>query len=191
MSRLIVSSSRLITMGAKAVQVGVKFHDQEEYDKAEEVFRDVLSVIPSHSLALYELGNTLRKKDRSKAGAAAAQARFDMAKQVDPFRVEAYQGSFSFEEMKRVSVLRSQTKPAWDAFMQTSPKQDTVEQLERLSSPLQDAGLHELGLLVRQLVVAHRETSYNEDDLQFIKASLQALMPEKDVEAILKRLQQP
>ena len=59
-------------MGDKAVEVGVRFHDQEEYDKAEKVFRDVLSVIPSHSLALYELGNTLRKKNRSKAGQVAA-----------------------------------------------------------------------------------------------------------------------
>ena len=148
----------------------------------------MLRVIPSHSLALYELGNTLRKKDRSRAGTAAAQARFDMARQVDPFRVEAYQGSFSIEEMKRVSVLRSQAKPAWDVFMQTSPKQDSVQQVERLSSQLQDAGLHELGLLVRQLVVVHRETSFNEDDLQFIRASLQALMPEEDFEAVLKGL---
>ncbi len=188
MSRLIVSSSRLIVMGDKAVQVGVRFHDQEEYDKAEKVFRDVLSVIPSHSLALYELGNTLRKKDRSKAGQVAAQLQFDRAKQVDSFRIEAYQGSFSGEEIKRFSVLRSQAKPAWDVFMQTSSKQDSVQQLEQLSSQLQAAGLHELGLLVRQLVVAHRETSYNEDDLRFIEGSLQALMPEEDFEAMLKGL---
>lgn len=189
MSRLIVSSSRLITMGDKAVQVGVRFHDQQEYDKAEEVFRGVLSAIPSHSLALYELGNTLRKKDRSKAGTAAAQTQFDMAKQVDPFRVEAYQGSFGIDEMKRFSVLRSQAKPAWEKLMQTSSKQDTAEQLERLSSQLQVAGLHELALLARQLVVAHRENSYNEGDLQFIKASLQALMPEEDFAAVLKALE--
>ena len=72
--------------------------------------------------------------------------------------------------------------------MQTSSKQDSVQQLEQLSSQLQAAGLHELGLLVRQLVVAHRETSYNEDDLRFIEGSLQALMPEEDFEAMLKGL---
>lgn len=182
-------SVRLIVMGDKAVEAGVRFHDQQEYDKAAKVFRDVLSVIPSHSLALYELGHTLRKKDRSKAGTDAAQAKFDQARQVDPFRVEAYQGSFSFEEMQRVSILRTQAKPAWDKFMQTSPTQDTVEQLEQLSSQLQAAGLHELGLLVRQLVVAHRENSYNEDDVQFIKASLTALMPEEDSQAVLKGLE--
>ena len=48
-------------MGDKAVRVGVKFYDQEEYDKAEMVFRDVLSVIPSHSVALYELGEEKEK----------------------------------------------------------------------------------------------------------------------------------
>jgi tetratricopeptide (TPR) repeat protein len=190
MSRLIVSSSRLITMGDKAVQVGVKLHDQEEYDKAEKIFCDVLSVIPSHSLALYELGNTLRKKDRSKAGTAAAQANFDHAKRADPFRVEAYQGSFRGDEMRQFVALRTQARPAWDKLVQSSPNQDSVEQLVGLSSHLQNAGLHELGLLVRQLVVAHREASYNEDDLEFIKASLEALMPGEDFEAILKRLQQ-
>jgi hypothetical protein len=184
MSRLIVSSSRLIMMGEKAVGVGVKLHDQEEYDKSAKVFRDVLSVIPSHSLALYELGNTLKRKD----GGAAAQSQFDQAKRVDPFRTEAYQGSFSFDEIQRLSLLRSEAKPAWDKFMQTPPKQDTVEQLERLSSQLQAAGIHELGLLVRQLVAAHRENSHNEDDLQFIKVSLQSLMPEEDFEAVLKGL---
>ena len=90
MSRLIISSSRLMTMGEKAVRVGVELHDKEEYVQAAEVFRDVLSVIPSHSLALYELGNTLRAKDQGKAGRAAAQAQFDRAKHVDPFRIEAY-----------------------------------------------------------------------------------------------------
>ena len=144
----------------------------------------MLSVIPSHSLALYELGNTLKRKD----GGAAAQSQFDQAKRVDPFRTEAYQGSFSFDEIQRLSLLRSEAKPAWDKFMQTPPKQDTVEQLERLSSQLQAAGIHELGLLVRQLVAAHRENSHNEDDLQFIKVSLQSLMPEEDFEAVLKGL---
>lgn len=189
MSRLIVSSSRLIALGNKAVQVGVSLHDQEKYDEAEKVFREVLSVIPSHSLALYELGNTLRKKDRSRAGTAAAQTQFDMAKQVDPFRVEAYQGSFGIDEMKRFAVLRSRAKPAWDNLMQTPSNRSSVQQLERVSSQLQDAGLNELALLVRQLVVARREASYNEDDVQFIKASLKALMPKDDFEDVLKGLQ--
>ena len=175
-------------MGDKAVQIGVKFHDQEKYDKAEMIFRDVLSVIPSHSFALYELGNTLRKKDRSKAGVAAAQLQFDRAKRVDPFRIEAYQGSFRGDEIWQFSALRSKAKPPWGRFVQTPPGQDSVVQLEGLSSQLQAAGLHEIGLLVRQLVAAHRENSYNDDDLQFIKASLQSLMHQDDLEAVLKRL---
>ena len=190
MSRLIVSSSRLLALGDKAVQVGVSLHDQEKYDEAEKIFREVLSVIPSHSLALYELGNTLRKKDRSKAGAAAAQTQFDMAKQVDPFRVEAYQGSFGIKEMKQFAALRSQAKPAWDKLMQTPPNRSSLQQLERLSSQLQNAGLYELALLVRQVVVARREASYNEDDVQFIMASLKALMPQEDFEDMLKGLEE-
>ena len=37
----------------------------------------------------------------------------------------------------------------------------------------------------RQLVVAHRGTSYIEDDMQFIKASLRAMMPNEDFEDVL------
>ena len=72
--------------------------------------------------------------------------------------------------------------------MQTPPNQDTVENLAGLSTHLQAAGLHELGLLVRQLAVANREKSYSEDDQQFIKASLQALMPQAKLDAVYQAI---
>jgi tetratricopeptide (TPR) repeat protein len=188
MLRLIVSSERLITMGDQAVKNGVRLHDQEKYDEAAKVYRDVLSVIPSHSFALYELGYTSRMRDRGKEGRTVAQTYFDRARQVDPFRVEAYQGTFNRDEFQRMSALRSRAKPAWEKFLQTPLDQSTLSELEQLSSHLQAAGLYDLGLIVRQLVVARRENSFNEDDLGFIEAGLQGLMPQGDFDAILKRL---
>jgi hypothetical protein len=188
MLRLIVSSERLLTMGDKAVKIGVRLHDQERYDEAAKVYRDVLSVIPSHSFALYELGYTSRTRDRGKGGDAVAQTYFDRARHVDPFRMEAYQGTFRGDDIQRLSALRSKAKPAWDKFLQTPPDGDSFQQLELLSSHLQASGLHDLGLIVRQLVVARRENSFNGDDLRFIEAGLQALIPQGDFDAILKRL---
>jgi tetratricopeptide (TPR) repeat protein len=188
MGRLIVSSSRLSTMGGKAVQAGVQLHDQQRYDEAAEVYRDVLSVIPSHSFALYELGYTSRTRDKSKEAAALAQTYFERARHVDPFRVEAYQGTFRGDEMQQMFALRSKAKPAWDKFLRTAADEVDLEQLEALSSHLQAAGLYDLGLLVRQLVVARRDGSFSAEDLQFIEASLRALIPQGDFDATLKRL---
>ena len=188
MPRLMVSAGRLISMGNVAVQNGTKLHDLEQYDEAAAVYRDVLSVVPSHSLALYELGYSLEAgtKEKGGSGQKVAKPYFAKAKRFDPFMMSAYQGNFSAEEFKRFQALSTKAKPSWDRFSQTSPAQDSVKQLELLSSHFQDAGLHDLALIVRQLVVAHRENSYNGDDLRFIKASLQALMPQDDIEAILK-----
>ena len=188
MVRLIVSSGRLIAMGNEAVKVGVQLHDQERYDEAAKVYRDVLSVVPSHSWALYELGYTSRASDKGKEASAAAQAYFEEARHVDPFRVEAYQGTFRGDEMRQMLAVRSKAKPAWEEFLRTSADEVDSEQLETLSSHLQAAGLYDLGLIVRQLVVARRDSSFNAEDLQFIEASLKALIPQGDFKATLKRL---
>ncbi len=119
-------------------------------------------MIPSHSISLYELGNAQRKIDPGQAGRAKAQTLFDRAKQVDPFRIEAYQGDFSPQQVKAFGSLRSRTLPAWRQFQQRAPEQDTLPQLEALSADLQAGGVHDLALVTRQLAVAHRDGSYND-----------------------------
>jgi hypothetical protein len=91
--------------------------------------------------------------------------------------MSAYQGSFRADEFKRIQVLRTKAKPSWDEFSQTPPARDDVKQLDLLSSNLQAAGLHDLALIVRQLAVAHREKSFNDDDRRFIETSLKSLVP--------------
>jgi hypothetical protein len=190
MPRLMVSAGRLIKIGNVAVHSGTKLHNQEKYDEAAKVYRDVLSVVPSHSLALYELGYTLRTSAKGEGGRGkkAEEPFFDKAKRFDPFMMSAYQGSFRADEFKRFQTLRSKAKPSWGEFSQTPPARDSVKQLERLSSHLQAAGLHDLALIVRQLVVAHREKSFNDNDRRFIETSLKSLVPEGDFDSTLKRL---
>ena len=190
MQRLKVSTGRLNRLGDRAFPAGLEFFRQEKYDEAAQVFSDVLSVIPSHSLSLYELGFTHRQIDPSQAGQAKVQTYFDRAKQVDPFRIEAYQGSFSPQEFKTFGNLRSKTIPAWQQFQQREPEQDTLPQLEALSADLQAGGVDELALVARQLAVAHRNGSYNDEDRAFLETSLKMLLPQADVEKILKQLQQ-
>jgi hypothetical protein len=190
MPRLMVSAGRLITIGNAAVQNGTKLHDQEQYDEAAKVYRDVLSVVPSHSLALYELGYTLRTSTKGEGGRGqqVEEPFFDKAKRFDPFMMSAYQGSFRADEFKQIQALRTKAKPSWDEFSQTPPARDDVKQLDLLSSHLQAAGLHDLALIARQLAVAHRENSFNDDDRRFIETSLKSLVPKGDFDATLKRL---
>ena len=189
MRRLLVSSSRLNRLGDGALPAGINFFRQEKYAQAAALFEDVLSVIPSHSLSLYELGNAQRKIDSSQAGRAQAEVLFDRAKKVDPFRIEAYQGNFSRQEFETFGQLRSKTLPAWRQFQQRAPEQDTLPQLESLSVDLQVGGVPELALVTRQLAVAHRDGSYNDEDRAFLENNLKRLLPEADVKTILKRLQ--
>ena len=50
-------------------------------------------------------------------------------------------------------------------------------------------GVPELALVARQLAVAHRDGSYNDEDRAFLEINLKRLLPEADVKTILKRLQ--
>jgi len=185
MFRLIASSVKLIQYGQQGVQARVRSYDAKDYDQAAKIFRDVLSVIPSHSTALYELGFTLRTIDRGAAGSAAAQRQFLLARQFNPFMLETYQGSFNREEIKRLSALQTQAKPGWDKLLSSPTDQDKPEDLENLSTQLQAAGLHEFGLIVRQLAVAHRGKTYQAKDRQFIMASLQKLLPKESLEKVV------
>jgi hypothetical protein len=189
-TRLLVSSGRLIDFGAKGVKGGIKLHDESKYGEAEKVFRDVLDTIPTHSWALYELGTTLRSRARAekKKINGVAQPYYEQAKKSNPFMIEAYQGSFDRDALKKFQALRVKAKPSWDRFMRTASGKDDVKFLEGLSSNLQAAGLHDLALLVRQLVVARRDASYGDGDRQFIALSLKELLPEGKREAPLKGL---
>ncbi|MCH2181990.1 MAG: hypothetical protein MK108_08295 [Mariniblastus sp.] len=189
MQRLLVSSTRLNRLGSQALPTGIEFFREEKFDQAAQVFEDVLSVIPSHSISLYELGNAQRKIDSGQAWQVKSQASFDRAKRADPFRIEAYQGDFSREAFEAFGNLRSKTLPAWRQFQQRAPEQDTLPQLEALSVDLQAGGVHELALVVRQLAVAHRDGSYNDEDRAFLETNLQRLLPEADVKKILTQLQ--
>ena len=93
----------------------------------------------------------------------------------------AYQGSFTAKTWSERENLRSAAIPQWKAFMQTPPQHVKAEQLESLSKALQDSGLHELALIVRQTLVCRQVGDYNDADRAFIQASLSELLPESDI----------
>ena len=189
MQRLLVSSTRLNRLGEQAFPAGLEFFREEKFNQAAKVFEDVLSVIPSHSLSLYELGNAQRKIDSGPTGTTKAQTLFDRAKQFDPFLIEAYQGSFKPQEFKVFGNLGSKTLPAWRKFQRRLPEEDTLPQMEALSSDLQAGGVHDLALVARQLAVAHRDGSYSAEDRAFLETNLERLLSEADVKKILNQLQ--
>ncbi|MCP4507307.1 MAG: hypothetical protein GY826_13070, partial [Fuerstiella sp.] len=190
MGRLLISAGRVISIGEMGIQNGIKLHDLQKYDQAVAVYRDVLSVVPSHSLALYELGYCLDTVAREKEGRGqnVSAPFFADARRFDPFMIESYQGNFSADEYQRLITLKTRAKPTWDKFSQTSPDQDNMNELKLLSSHFQDAALHDLALIVRQLVVAHRDGSYSDDDRRFIETSLKSLVPKGDTAATVSKL---
>ena len=179
MSRLVISASRVIGLCQQQVDRGIRHHDAKEFPQAEAIYRDVLSICPTHSSALYELGYALRAE--GKGVDSGAQLYFDRARKYDPFMLIAYQGSFTAKTWSERENLRSAAIPQWKAFMQTPPQHVKAEQLESLSKALQDSELHELALIARQTLVCRQVGDYNDADRAFIQASLSELLPESDI----------
>lgn len=182
MSRLLISSGRVIALCQEPVNKGVAHHDNDDFAQAEAIYRDVLTVCPKHSSALYELGFTLRTA--AKGDDSVSQPYFDKARQHDPFMLSAYQGSFTAEQMQERVNIGSAAMPQFQAMMKVTPEAIQFDDLELLSKALQDGGLHELALICRQTVVSRRDDAYNDADRTFIETSLSKLLPDSEVAAV-------
>jgi len=187
MFRLIISSRRLTSLGDAGVMAGNELERGEQWQRAVDTYSSVLKVIPKHAFALFEMGQAANsappnvvKIDRKKL--------LRESRRQNPFRMEAYQGDFSRKEFQELIALRQSAVPAWNAFQKAGTETAfPFVKLEGLSVALQTAGLHELALLSRQLVVARRPESYNDADSEFIKRSLKALCPNDDFTTTLNR----
>ena len=172
------------------IREGIKLHDGEDYDGATKIYRSVIDVFPSNGFAHYELGFSLRSQamKQKKPTKGIDAPHFARARKHDPMQVIAYQGTFTRETLKQMTALRAKAHPAYQALIRTRLSQPLPEDLPlKLSTGCQEAGLHELTLLARQLVVAQRGR-FDPSDHPVITKSLQALAPGETTEATLKRL---
>lgn len=107
---------------------------------------------------------------------------FAKAPRHDPFQMMAYQGD-NKEVIQGFLVLTKRGKP----LVKDWKTQVNDEVIEQLASACQEAGIHELALLTRQVLVARR-VNYAPADHPFITRSLTKLAPGETTEGVLKRL---
>ena len=191
--------------GAKSndlVTRGTKLHDKEDYEGALKEYRAALALWPQNGWAHYEVGYTLREQKMVQAGqkklppntivengpqnAPEVEAAFARSRKYDPLQWKAYQGSDP-EALKALFPLAKKGMPAWQKLIKNVKQKQKDEVLEDLAAALQEAGIHDLALATRQILVARRKT-YAPADHPFITTSLRKLAPGKQTEQILKRL---
>ena len=184
---------------------GTKLFDQGDYDGAIKKYRQALELCPQNGWTYYEMGYTLRTQATiargeplGKPGTVKTQGKSHDSPEVtaalaksrrhDPLQFMAYQGSDP-EVIKGFIALTKQVAPAWKALHEEEITRDAeYHALKDLSEGLRDAGVYDLAIFARQLMVARRN-SYDPDDYPIIAAGLRRLAPGKKIEDILTRLE--
>jgi hypothetical protein len=84
-------------------------------------------------------------------------------------------------------ALSKKGMPAWQKLTRNPMKKVDDPVLEDLAAACQEASIHDLALVTRQIMVARRK-SYAPADHPFICTSLRKLATGKQTEEVLKRL---
>ena len=184
---------------------GVTLFDQGDYDAAMKKYREAHKLCPTNGWTFYEMGYTLRTKAAVARGEKPGQpgtvevngkspldppdviAAFAGARLHDPLQFMAYQGSDP-DVIKGALAMAKQVKPAWKTLRNEGiTKDEEYHALKDLSEGLRDAGIHDLAILARQLMVARRN-SYDPADFPIFKVGLRQLALGAATEETLARL---
>jgi tetratricopeptide (TPR) repeat protein len=184
---LIGQTQRVIKPSNTLVHEGVTLHDQGDYKRALKKYQEALSVWPQNGLAYYESGFTLMMQrgggpEHSKDTVDA----FANARRHDPFQTAAYQGS-NQDLIHGMMSLVKDGMPVWKKMTENSDKMVEDESVQQFAQACQDAGIHDLALALRQVLVARRGR-YDPSDHPFITTSLHKLAPGVPTETALKQL---
>ncbi len=186
------------------VFAGNKLFDQRDFAAALKKHKEALEIWPQNGFAHYEVGLTLRELERAAAGKQPLEpdrifinpveenskdvdAAFAKSRLHDPFQIRAYQGKDK-DVINGFLALSKKGLPAWQKLVKNRKAAMDDEVLREFASACQDAGIHELALSIRQVLVAHRRGRYASEDHPFIMRSLKQLAPGKATEATLERL---
>ncbi|WP_206026275.1 tetratricopeptide repeat protein [Roseimicrobium sp. ORNL1] len=168
------------------VQKGVKQHDAGEYDAALASYRQALDLWPRNGWAHYEVGHTLRTKNKTvtQNEASVAQA-FARARRFQPMQMAAWQGKKS--EIPGFEGYYEHIMGPWEKSLKSLDYQMTDAELEAFANALQEAEIDDLALAARQILI-HKRGRYIPEDHPFITTSLRRLAPGKETESTLKKL---
>ena len=103
----------------------------------------------------------------------------------DPLLIRAYQGADG-QGSDALLVLGKKVRPLWDQLARETEAKVGNDDLEMLANALLEAGVRELSLAVRQVLIG-REKGYDEQDRRNIAAALRNLAPAA-VDPVVARL---
>ena len=185
--QMLMVAERVIRDANETVGAGITLYDHGDKAGAIKKYRDALAVWPQNSFAHYELGLTLRAMAMEAKGEKVpksgltiqpgdkglklpeVQQHFTGSRRHDPLRWEAYQGGEP-GILPRLIALQECVK-RWEPIASSRGQIVADGVLVRFSEACQKAGIQELALVARQLVVS-RQGNLGRADHTFISASL-------------------
>jgi hypothetical protein len=184
------------------VEAGIKLHDQGDYDAAIAKYKEALALWPQCGFAQYEMGLSMHHRQLKAAGlkpativnpkderykqSAEVKGAYAQARQHDPFQWNAWQGDDP-EVIHGFMAFAKEGMRAWQPIATDRKKQVPDATMKSLADALQEAGVHELAVVARQIFVARRGR-YDPKDHPFLTTSLRKLAPGEPVETTLKLL---
>lgn len=191
-----------LSRSAQEVAQAAKLHDAGSAVAAAARLREALGLWPANALAHYELGLALVAQQYTQAGrkppprarlsihsdlapSPAALEAYAKARAHDPLLIRAYQGGES-QGGDVFFVLGKKVRPSWEQIARTTEPKIPNDELEKLANALAEAGIAELSLAVRQVLVG-REGGYDDQDRKNVVAALRSLAPAA-AEAVQARL---
>ena len=199
-------SQKALARSHEATNAGVRLHDAGDFDGAIRKYDEALALNPANGWTHYERGFSIRMRAYKKAGKPLPEngkviindtepnlpeekdvaAAFALARRHDPLQFTAYQGSDK-NVIAAVIPLHEKVAPAWGKITgDASVLQDDRTILE-LAEGCHEAGLPELALVARQIVVARRKR-YAPGDHPILSANLRELAKGAPIERTIKRL---
>jgi tetratricopeptide (TPR) repeat protein len=185
------------------VEEGIKLHDKGDYSSALRKYDEALSAWPQNGMAHYEIGYSHYAQALFAVGEkppapgtvivngkkdlpAKTQAAYAKARQHDPLQYMAYQGD-ERAVLDGLMALVKKGLPVWQKLAKDSETKIDDKALQDFAEACQEAGIYELGLVARQILVTRRGRYAPSDHLYFT-TSLRKLAPGEQTEALLKRL---
>ena len=181
-----------IGKGAQQVAEAAKLHDAGSAANAATRLRQLLNDWPGNALAHYELALALVAQQYAQAGrkppprarlsihseispGPAALDAYAKARAHDPLLIRAYLGAEP-QGADALLVLGKKVRPLWDQIARETEAKMGNDDLEALANALLEAGIAELSLAVRQVLIG-RERGYDEQDRKNVAAALRSLAP--------------
>ena len=188
--------------GAHQVADAAKLHDKGSAAGAAARLRELLAVWPANALAHYELALALVAQQYVQAGrkppprarlglyaeiapSPAALDAYAKARAHDPLLIRAYQGNEA-QGSDALLVLGKKIRPLWDELARETEAKVSNDDLETLANALQEVGIAELSLAVRQTLIG-REKGYDDQDRKNIAQALKSFAPAA-VDPVIARL---